>query len=120
KLLDLGLSYSLCMWIKDFLTDRPQTVRLGPHQSSSLSLSTGAPHGCVLSPLLYSVYTYDCTHTHPSNTVIKFADDTTVVGQITNENESASRDEVDRLTGWCKENNLTLNVRSEEHTSELP
>ena len=32
----------------------PQTVRLGPHQSSSLSLSTGAPQGCVLSPLLYS------------------------------------------------------------------
>ena len=93
------------MWIKDFLTDRPQTVRLGPHQSSSLSLSTGAPQGCVLSPLLYSVYTYDCTNTHTSNTVITFADDTTVVGQITNGNES------DRLTGWCKQNNLTLNVK---------
>ena len=111
KLLDLGLSYSLCMWIKDFLTDRPQTVRLGPHQSSSLSLSTGAPQGCVLSPLLYSVYTYDCTNTHPSNTVIKFADDTTVVGQITHENESAYRDEDDRLTERCQKNNLTLNVR---------
>ena len=111
KLLDLGLSYSLCMWIKDFLTDRLQTVRLGPHQSSSLCLSTGAPQGCVLSPLLYSIYTYDCTNTHPSNTVIKFADDMTVVGQITNRNESAYRDEVDRLTRWCKENNLTLNVK---------
>src|SRR4029434_5672372 len=44
-------------------------------------------------------------------TVIKFVDDTTVVGQITNGNESAYRDEVDRLTGWCTENNLTLNVK---------
>ena len=34
-----------------------------------------------------------------------------MVGQITNGNESAYRDEVDRLTGWCKQNNLTLNVK---------
>ena len=62
-----------------------------------------------MSPLLYSIYTYDCTNTHPSNTVIKFADDKTVVRQITNGNESAYRDGVDRLTGWCKD--LTLNVK---------
>src|SRR4029434_5643119 len=36
---------------------------------------------------------------------------TRLVGQITNEKECAYRDEVDRLTGWCKENNLTLNVK---------
>ncbi|XP_073669588.1 uncharacterized protein [Paramisgurnus dabryanus] len=111
KLLDLGLSSSLCMWIKDFLTDRSQTVKLGPHQSSSLYTSTGAPQGCVLSPLLYSIYTYDCISTHPSNTTIKFADDTTVVGEISNNDENAYRDEVDRLTGWCKNNNLTMNVK---------
>ncbi len=55
KLLDLGLSNILCMWIMDFLTDRPQTVRLGPHLSSSLSLSTSAPQGCTRSPLLYTI-----------------------------------------------------------------
>ena len=98
-----------CMWIKDFLTDRPQTVRLGPHQSSSLSLSTGAPQGCVLSPQLYSIYTYDCISTHSSNTMIKFVDDITVVGEIC---ETATRMPTEmKLTGWCKDNNLTLNVK---------
>lgn len=77
-----------------------QTVRLGPHLSSSLSLSIGAPQGCVLSPLLYSLYTSDCIAAHPSNTVIKFADDTTVMGLITNSNETANRDEVCGLTRW--------------------
>lgn len=104
------------MWIKDFLFNRPQSVRLGPHLSPSLTLSAGAPQGCVLSPLLYSLYTYDCIPTHPSNTIIKFADDTTVVGMISNGNETVFRDEVSKLTEWCTENNLSLNTKK---TKEL-
>ncbi|KAJ8362640.1 hypothetical protein SKAU_G00114710 [Synaphobranchus kaupii] len=93
KLLHLQLLPPICAWIKDFLTNRPQTVELGPHLSSSLSLSTSSPQGCVLSSLLYSLYTHDCTPSHPSNTVIKFADDTTVVGLISGGDETAYRDE---------------------------
>ena len=58
KLLNLGLPYSTCLWIKDFLTDRTQRVRVGPHFSTALSISMGSPQGCVLSPLLYTLYTY--------------------------------------------------------------
>ena len=42
----------------------------------------GAPQWCVLSPFVYSLFTHDCTARHDSNTIIKFADDTTVVGLI--------------------------------------
>ena len=45
---------------------------------------------------------------HNSNTIIKFADDTTVVGLITDNDETAYREEVRDL--WCKDNNLSLNV----------
>ena len=100
----------ICQWIKDFLTDRPQSVKLGPHLSSTITLSTGSPQGCVLSPLLFTLYTYDCSPTHLSNTIIKFADDTTVVGLISGGDESDYRDEVNRLTAWCSANNLPLNT----------
>ncbi len=83
KLQNLGLNRSLCSWILDFLTGRSQVVRMGNNTSSPLILNTGAPHGCVLSPLLYSLYTHDCTATHSSNVIVKFADDTTVIGLIT-------------------------------------
>ncbi|KAK3521320.1 hypothetical protein QTP70_003159 [Hemibagrus guttatus] len=47
---------------------------------------------------------------HSSNHIIKFAEDTTVVGLIRKNDESAYRGEVQRLTAWCKANNLSLNV----------
>ncbi|KAK1801487.1 hypothetical protein P4O66_004511, partial [Electrophorus voltai] len=55
KLEDLGLHTSLCDWLSNFLTDRPQSVRVGNCVSSILTLSVAAPQGCVLSPLLYSL-----------------------------------------------------------------
>ena len=42
------------------------------------------------------------------NTVIKFADNTTVVGLIND--ETAYREEVRKLSVWCQDNNLSLNV----------
>ncbi len=77
KLNLLGLNNSLCNWILDFLTRRPQTVRVGHNTSSTTTLSTGAPQGCVLSPLLFTLLTHDCTAKFSSNHIIKFADDTT-------------------------------------------
>jgi hypothetical protein len=47
---------------------------------------------------------------HDSNTIIKFADDTTVVGLITDNDETAYREEVRDLSEWCQNNNLSLNV----------
>ena len=88
KLRILGLNTSLCNWILDFLTGRPQVVRVGSNTSATLILNTGATQGCVLSPLLYSLFTHDCMARHESNTIIKFADDTTVVGLINDETTS--------------------------------
>ncbi len=75
-----------------------------------------SPQGCVLSPLLYSLYTHDCTATRSSNVIVKFADDTTVIGLITDNDETAYREEVSTLTKWCQENHLSLNI---DKTKEL-
>jgi hypothetical protein len=39
-----------------------------------------------------------------------FVDDTTVVGLITNDDETAYREEVRDLAMWCEGNNLSFNV----------
>ena len=110
KLRTLGLNTSLCNWILDFLTGLPQVVRVGNNTSATLIINTGAPRGCVLCPLLYSLFTHDCTARQDSNTIIKFAHDKTVVGLITDNNETAYREEVRNMALWCQDNYLHLNM----------
>ncbi|KAI2646303.1 putative RNA-directed DNA polymerase from transposon BS [Labeo rohita] len=106
KLSQLSVPTSICQWITSFLTDRQQLVRLGKLRT----ISTGAPQSCVLSPLLFSLYTNDCTSKDPSVKLLKFADDTTFIGLIRDGDESAYRQEVEQLSLWCSHNNLELNT----------
>ncbi len=64
----------------------------------------------MLSPLLFTLLTTDCNAKLSSNHIIKFADDTSVVGLISNNDETHYRDEVAQLAEWCGANNLSLNV----------
>jgi hypothetical protein len=45
QLRSLGLNTSLCNWILDFLTGRPQVVRLGNNTFATMTLNTGGPSG---------------------------------------------------------------------------
>ena len=64
KLNTLSLSTTLCTWISEFLSSRPQTVWLGIYTCATVVLNTGAPQGCLLSLLLFTLYTHDLTPRH--------------------------------------------------------
>ncbi len=92
------------------------TVCVGRNTSSTTTLSTGAPQGCVLSPLLFTLLTHDWTAKFSSNHIIKFTDDTSVVGLTSNNDETHYREEVAQQAEWCGANNLCLN---ESKTKEV-
>ena len=83
-------------------------MRVRRNTSSVITLSTGSPQGCVLSPLLFTLMTHDCVPRSATNPM--FADDTTVVGLIRDNDDMAYREEVEQLVDWWKVNNLILNV----------
>ncbi|KAK3550675.1 hypothetical protein QTP70_002406 [Hemibagrus guttatus] len=104
KLFQLNVPDSMCSWITDFLKDRRQFLRLGMHVSDFQHISTGSLQGCV-----FSLYTNGCTSGHQSVKLLKFADDTALIGLISDGIESAYRGEMDHLVSWCSMNNLELN-----------
>lgn len=73
KLLDLGLGASNCSWLLNFLTGRPQAVRIGRNVSPTLAHNTGAPQGCVLSTLLYSCTPINYAVRYTFHLIVKFA-----------------------------------------------
>ena len=62
RLLDLEVNTDLVLWIRQFLCDRPQRVRLSsrlcdqPVLSDELVLNTGVPQGFVLSCLILCLH----------------------------------------------------------------
>ena len=74
--------------------------------SGEQSISTGVPQGCALSPVLFTLYTNDCTGTE--NTIfVKYSDDTAIIDLS---NSIPHYIEVERFTIWCKDNFLDLNM----------
>ncbi len=92
KLAQLSVPISICQWISSFLTDRQQLVKLekSPHCSSPCTPMTA--------------------HLETSVKLLKFTDDTTLIGLIQDGDESAYRQEVKELAVWCSLNNLELNT----------
>lgn len=85
-------------------------MRVDGHTSSSLLINNWSPPRlCAQSTALHSVHT--CFATSPSNLIVKFTNDTTVLSLINNNNETSYRTEVQHLLSWCENNNLALNIR---------
>lgn len=106
------LAPPMCNWILDFLTDRPHTVQVRKNTANVITLSTGSPQGCVLSPLLLTLMTYDCMPKFPTNHIVKFADNTTIVDLMKDNNDLAYRERVVKWWWWWWGGgyNLILNI----------
>ena len=70
-------------WIKELLKDRPQHVRVKGFKSTNTILNTGLPQGCVLSPVLFSIYTNEITCSSNGLKLFKYADDMALVANLT-------------------------------------
>ena len=98
----LGLHPALCDWLQDFLTGRPQSVRIGNRTSAGIITNTGTPQGCVLNTIPYTLFTYYCVASRKDNTILNIMGDTAVIGCISGGDEAAYRREVASLVSWCE------------------
>lgn len=94
KLLDLGANASTLSMDLDFMTNWPQSTGIDD-KTFSIIHNNGVQQECALSPLLYSQHTHDSEAKFCSHSIYKFTCDTTVVGQILNNDETKFRKEIE-------------------------
>ncbi|PIK46996.1 putative RNA-directed DNA polymerase from mobile element jockey-like [Apostichopus japonicus] len=108
--------HALVRWVLDYLTNRSQFVRIGRDVVSDImECSTGAPQGTVLAPFLFTLYTSGIRSTDLSCPLIKFADDTALVGRIKNDDDRIYREQIANFVAECDRNYLHLNVSNSTH-----
>jgi len=110
KLGDAGVDLHLSAWILDYLTNRPQFVRIKDCQSDTVVCSTGVPQGTVLAPFLFTLYTADFTCNTSDCYLQKFSDDSAVVGLIFDGDDRVYRELNQDTVDWCNLNHVVINA----------
>lgn len=81
------------------------------NQALSKVVNTGVPQGCVSSSILFTLYTNDCTSSYPSTFIVKFSDDTAILGLM---DISSYTLEVKKFVQWCEDHHLIVNTKKTE------
>jgi len=99
KIQSLGIPQSVCLWILDFLWNRPQVVK----NRRQLIIISYVIYWHASGLYYVTNFTPDCLFCHVRIKILKFVDDITVIGLLTNSDESEYRDQVNKLISWCYE-----------------
>ena len=97
-----GIKDNVLAWIKDFLSDRTQVIRVGNSNSEKADVTSGIPQGSVLGPLLFVIYINDLPEVVDKDSyVYLFADDTKVFRQIKSQyDHNKLQGDINNLLDW--------------------
>ena len=109
KLESYGIKGKMLNWIRSFLNDRSQVVRVNNDESSVAPVLSGIPQGSVLGPILFIVYINDLLDSLNSDGLL-FADDAKIFTHITSKEDALKlQADIDLLEDWSKQWLLKFN-----------
>ena len=110
KVHKLGIQGKVHTWIKEFLTNRQQSVRVEKQYSEKVWVTSGVPQGSVLGPLLFIIMMIDADSDIYNAMLSSFADDTRIWKGIDNpETHYLLQEQLNRFYRWAQYNNMIFN-----------
>ena len=102
KLSAYGINGNILEWIKAFLSDRRQIVKVNGVKSDEASVLSGIPQGSVLGPILFIIYINDLPEVVNSDTYL-FADDTKILRHVANQEDALQLQlDINSLELWSR------------------
>ena len=109
KLKSVGIEGQLWNWIKEFLTDRQQRVKVKGICSEWGGVGSGVPQGSVLGPTLFLIYINDILDGLNSRGKL-FADDLKLYRKVmSSDDRQGLQDDLSKLEEWSRKWKLKFN-----------
>ena len=106
KIKSYGIDGKLYRWIKDFLNERSQYVKVSNEYSKTMKVTSGIPQGSILGPVLFLIFINDLPEVIKSLSEI-FADDTKAFNTCNNSN--VIQEDLNALQEWSDKWQLFFN-----------
>ena len=105
-----GIRGKLFDWIKEFLTNRTQSVIVNGILSTPRPTISGVPQGSVIGPLIFLILISDIDENTLHSYIASFADDTRATKGIKSENDAADlQEDLFHIYQWSVTNNMEFN-----------
>lgn len=112
KLCKMNFSTNSISFIRSYLKNRKQFVKIGNTKSNLQNITVGVPQGSILGPILFNLFINDIFQLKLNGEMIMYADDSVIV-YIHDNIENLihyMQEDINLIKNWFDSNGLTLNT----------
>ena len=111
KLTAYGFNGPFLSWIRSYLMNRVQVIRVGNQFSTPVAVGSGVPQGSHLGPLLFILFINDLKGVFRNCRFLMYADDLKIFRTIGSGHDAVLlQEDLSRFERWCTANRMVLNT----------